>query len=83
MKSIVIKKFFVLYVLSSIFVFADAISAQSPSDGFNPDANKIISAMAARPDGKILVGGLSTNIAELSRSEIYLLNPSSKLNDTF
>ena len=39
--------------------------------------------MAARPDGKILVGGLFTNIAGISRNEIALLNSAGTLDGSF
>ena len=39
---------------------SEAQTAPSPGDGFNPNANSIVTALALQPDGKILVGGYFT-----------------------
>ncbi len=52
------------------FLSATAWAAYNPNDGFVADADNSVRALAVQPDGKIIVGGLFTNIAGESRVRI-------------
>jgi uncharacterized delta-60 repeat protein len=56
--------------------------SQTP-DNFNPGANGIVSALAVQPDGKIVVGGLFTQIGGLSRTRLARLQPDGVVDTTF
>src|SRR5436190_4640397 len=59
------------------------LRAQSALDGFDPNANNYVQAMAIQPDGKILAGGWFTNIGGQARNFIARLNPATGLADSF
>ncbi len=81
--------------LFSIAIFAlfiyltPAARAQSALDGFNPGANLIVYAVAVQPDGKIIIGGLFTNVTPsnslttVPRNYIARFNPDGTLDTTF
>jgi uncharacterized delta-60 repeat protein len=57
-------------------------------DGFDPNANGLISAVAVQPDGKILIGGDFTTLspnggATVTRNHIARLNPDGTLDTAF
>jgi hypothetical protein len=43
--------------MAVLFCFTGTVQAQSALDGFNPNSNGIVYAIAVQPDGKILIGG--------------------------
>jgi uncharacterized delta-60 repeat protein len=56
-------------VLSLVLgVFPNALAATKPLDGFNPNANGIVTAVVIQPDGKILMGGYFTQVAPVGGS---------------
>jgi uncharacterized delta-60 repeat protein len=62
--------------------------AQSALDGFDPNANGSVSAIAVQPDGKILIGGSFTTLAPnggppVARNRIARLNPDGTLDAAF
>ncbi len=57
----------------------DALFQSSPSGG----ANNTINSIALQPDGKVLIGGIFTNINGLSRNRIARLNSDGSLDTTF
>jgi uncharacterized delta-60 repeat protein len=57
--------------------------AASANDGFDPDADGDVQAIAVQPDGKILVGGLFSSIAGQPRNYIARLNPDGTADTTF
>jgi uncharacterized delta-60 repeat protein len=64
------------------------VCAQSALDGFDPNANGTIRAVAVQADGKILIGGDFTTVtpnggAAVNRSRIARLNPDGTLDLTF
>jgi uncharacterized delta-60 repeat protein len=78
-------RYSVLFLLFSLMVFVlPGISyAQSAKDGFNPDANSSVSALAVQGDGKILVGGDFTSIGGGSRNYIARLDAGGILDTGF
>jgi uncharacterized delta-60 repeat protein len=50
---------------------------------FNPDANDVVYAIALQADGKILAGGLFTNIGGQMRNRIARLDDATGLPDSF
>jgi Domain of unknown function (DUF5122) beta-propeller len=54
------------------FAFTPA-RAQNADDGFDPDANNTIRALAVQADGLLVVGGDFTNIAGQSRTRLARL----------
>jgi uncharacterized delta-60 repeat protein len=62
--------------------------AQSALDGFDPNANGTINAIAVQADGKILIGGGFTKLAPnggapVTRNHIARLNPDGTLDTAF
>jgi uncharacterized delta-60 repeat protein len=57
--------------------------AQSANDGFAPDANNPVLALAVQPDGKVLVGGQFTTIAGQTRNRLARLNADGSLDSGF
>ena len=47
-----------------------AVRAQSALDGFDPNANNFVRAIAVQPDGKILIGGDFSTIGGVARNRI-------------
>jgi uncharacterized delta-60 repeat protein len=59
------------------------VSALSANDGFNPGANLEVKTIALQSTGKILVGGLFTQLGGDSRNRIGRLNPDGSLDTAF
>ena len=64
------------------------LRAQSPGDGFDPNANGAIRVVVVQPDGKILLGGDFTALspnggAAVTRNHIARLNPDGTLDTAF
>jgi uncharacterized delta-60 repeat protein len=62
--------------------------AQSPSDGFAPNANGAIRAVVVQPDGKTLIGGDFTTLSSANgdpfvRNHIARLNPDGTVDAAF
>ncbi len=55
----------------------------SLDDSFNPGANGVVFCMAVQPDGKILVGGQFSLLAEQPRNSIARLNADGAIDPTF
>jgi uncharacterized delta-60 repeat protein len=67
---------------------AATVRGQSALDGFFPNANGAILAVAVQPDGKILIGGSFTTLspnggATITRNRIARLNPDGTLDTVF
>ena len=66
---------------------SERAAAQSAIDGFDPNANGLITAIAVQPDGKILLGGdfttLSPNGAAVTRNHLARLNPDGTVDLAF
>jgi uncharacterized delta-60 repeat protein len=65
-----------------------AVRGQSALDGFDPNANGNIYAVAVQPDGKILLGGDFTTLSPnggiaVARNRIARLNPDGTLDTAF
>src|SRR5258706_145144 len=74
--------------LAALFCFTDAARAQSPLDGFNPNADSSVYSIAVQADGKILIGGGFTALAPngggtVTRNHIARLNPDGTLDASF
>src|SRR5204863_5019314 len=57
--------------------------ATGVADSFNPSANGFIVTIAVQADGKILAGGLFSNIGGQPRHNIARLDPTTGLADSF
>ena len=80
--------FFRIWILTVILSFSAAIKAQSPVDGFDPNANNSVLATAVQSDGKILLGGFFTTLSPnggpaVARNRIARLNPDGTLDIAF
>lgn len=60
-----------------------AAIAQSHVDGFAPDVNGTVHAIAVQSDGKILIGGRFTSVAGSLRTNLARLNPDGSLDSPF
>src|SRR5437868_2497837 len=69
---------FVAYASAALLVFAAGWAmpsfSQNALDGFDPNANGSIRALAVQADGKIVLGGDFTIIGATNRSHIARLN---------
>ncbi len=74
---------FLLGIGVVFFGFSGLAFAQSVQDGFDPNADASVRAIAIQPDGKILVGGVFTQIGGQTRNRIARLNPDGTLDATF
>jgi uncharacterized delta-60 repeat protein len=57
--------------------------AQNANDGFAPNANNPVYALAVQPDGKTLVGGAFTSIAGQTRNRLARLNADGSVDSGF
>jgi uncharacterized delta-60 repeat protein len=57
--------------------------SQSGPDGFNPYVNDYVESLAVQPDGKIVIGGGFTIVANLSRTNLARLNPDGLVDTNF
>ncbi len=62
---------------------SDAAHAQSPLDGFAPDFNNEVRALALQSNGKLLVGGAFTQIGTIPRNRLVRLDPTGALDTVF
>jgi len=77
-------KWFVLQIVLASTPRAWAtVGTQSVNDGFDPEANALVAAMAVQADGKIVVGGAFTMIGGQNRNYIARLNADGSLDTTF
>lgn len=58
-------------------------AAQAALDGFNPNADGTVYAVAVQPDGKIIIGGDFTSVLGTARNRIARLNPDGTLDTGF
>ncbi|MBK8466694.1 MAG: hypothetical protein IPL32_12770 [Chloracidobacterium sp.] len=83
------KKFYaVTGVIFLMLNLALAARSQSALDGFDPNANGLVRAVAAQPDGKILIGGDFTSVspnggAAVVRNRLARLNHDGTLDASF
>src|SRR4029453_15633049 len=84
--SIRLKTFFLTLGFSSAFVVLSPVArAQATLDGFDPNANLSVLAIAVQPDGKIVIGGDFTSLAPnggptVTRNHIARLNLDGKVD---
>lgn len=52
-------------------------------DGFNPNANESVRAIAVQSDGKVIIGGTFTTVGGVARSRLARLHPDGTLDATF
>jgi uncharacterized delta-60 repeat protein len=75
--------------MSLLFLLLTVVTrGQSALDGFDPNANGVISVVVVQPDGKILLGGLFTTLSPnggpvATRNHIARLNPDGTLDVAF
>jgi hypothetical protein len=79
------------FLFSAVLLLTSGLAnlrGQSALDGFFPNANGAILAVAVQPDGKILIGGSFTTLspnggATITRNRIARLNPDGTLDTVF
>ena len=73
------------FALTAVFAVTAAVLAQTPSaaDGFDPNVDGNVFALAQQADGKLLVGGLFTAINGVERSNLARLNPDGTVDASF
>lgn len=79
------RRFIEIWLLAIVF-FSGAVvsvSAQSPFDGFDPNADDAVRVVVVQGDGKILIGGDFTMVAGATRNYIARLNPDGTLDAAF
>ena len=57
--------------------------AQSALDGFDPNADNVVRAVAVQPGGKILIGGDFTSVQGVARNRIARLNADGTVDTAF
>ncbi len=78
--------FFVAVIV--VLSISGTMKAQSPLDGFDPNANNSVLATAVQSDGKIVIGGFFTTLSPnggpaVTRNHIARLNPDGTLDLSF
>ncbi|MEP6512045.1 MAG: delta-60 repeat domain-containing protein, partial [Dokdonella sp.] len=71
------------YLLLALAWMPGVNYAQNANDGFDPNANNPIYALAVQADGKILVGGDFTTIAGQARNRLARLNADGSVDADF
>jgi uncharacterized delta-60 repeat protein len=77
-----VKKLLLVSIAVLLTAAAAATRGQS-ADGFNPNVNGIVEAVAVQPDGKILIGGIFSSVGGQARSYLARLNPDGTLDAAF
>ena len=77
-----VKKLLLVSIAVLLTAGAAATRGQS-ADGFNPNVNGIVEAVAVQPDGKILIGGIFSSVGGQTRNYIARLNPDGTLDAAF
>ncbi len=80
MKRLNLLVFFLLFLVGSVLPVQAAITAL---DGFNPNVNGTIVAVAVQADGKLLIGGDFTQVGGVARNRIARLNTDGSLDTAF
>src|SRR3989442_7282205 len=70
-------------ILVLAFIPARPAFGQSANDGFDPDANNTVYAIAVQPDGKIIIGGQFNIVGGAPRSRLARLNADGTLDTAF
>ena len=70
-------------LLVALLVCLPSTSRAQLVDGFDPNANDDVIALAVQADGKILVGGFFTFIGGQTRNFVARLNPDGSLHTSF
>ncbi len=83
MKTQLIKRAIFALVVGLFLTFNQTIKAQSALDGFDPNADNRVYAVAALPDGKVLIGGDFVNVGGQSRTALARLNADGTLDTGF
>jgi uncharacterized delta-60 repeat protein len=85
-------RFHILVKMTAMLLLLLAVTArmraQSPLDGFDPNANGRVHVVVVQPDGKILLGGGFTTLSPnggpaVTRNRIARLNPDGTLDTAF
>ncbi|PTN33783.1 delta-60 repeat domain-containing protein [Desulfonatronum sp. SC1] len=74
---------FLFVLIVQIHLGIAPVCAQSALDGFHPNADGTVRALAVQSDGKILVGGDFTTIAGTGRNRIARLHADGSLDTAF
>ena len=73
---------------SNVATASVMVNANSPLDGFDPNANGLVRSIVVQPDGRILIGGDFTTLApnggaSVVRNYLARLNPDGTVDPTF
>lgn len=69
--------------VASILLLALPAQAQNAADGFAPQLDNTVFAIAAQADGKLLIGGAFTTVDGIVRRRLARLNVDGSLDSTF
>ena len=72
-----------LLALCALALFAGAAMAQGGADGFDPNVNGNVYAIAVQSTGKIIIGGSFTTVNGVARDNLARLNPDGTLDAAF
>ena len=75
-----------LAVPVAVLIMAAPAQAGNPGDldaGFDPNADDVVQSIALQPDGKIVIGGVFTQVGGVTRNYVARLNPDGTLDTTF
>lgn len=70
-------------VLATLAASIGSVLAQAPTDGFAPDVDGNVFAVATQSDGKIIVGGQFSTINSSNRRNLARLNPDGSVDNSF
>ena len=77
------RSFILLLGLSLVLLTPAPARAQNANDGFDPNADGLVDAVAVQADGKLLVGGTFAQIAGQSRARLARLLVDGSLDPDF
>ncbi|MBU0715584.1 MAG: hypothetical protein KJ964_09550 [Verrucomicrobia bacterium] len=72
-----------LFLAVGLLMAAETGLGQYAEDGFNPDANDFVYAIATQADGKIILGGNFDTIGGVARTSVARVLPDGRLDTTF
>ena len=70
-------------IIGILLTFSHTAQAQPEPDGFAPNVNDTVRAIAVQPDGKVIIGGDFTQVEGVTRNRIARLNADGTLDTGF
>src|SRR5262245_28315265 len=71
------------FLIAAFVAFAHHARGQNVEDGFDPNVNGRVRAVAIQPDGKVIIGGEFSAVGGTPRSHIARVNVDGSLDTTF